>query len=65
MSLAGALLFMIWVSIVVFAISGWAFMTIQQQDNSLYDWEDDDDFNDEVGQKRNRIKIPKSLDFGS
>jgi len=45
MSLAGGLLFMIWVSIVFFAIGGWAFMEITRQDKSLYsdiDWDEHD-----------------------
>ena len=43
MSLAGGLLFMIWVSIVFVAIGGWAFMTIMKQDKTIYhDWDDVD-----------------------
>ena len=50
MSLASGILFMIWCSIVFFAIGGWAFMTIMKQDKSIYqDWDDDDGFHDEVG----------------
>ena len=52
MSLASGILFMVWVSIVFFAIGGWAFMTIMKQDKSIYsDWEDTDDdtFQDGVG----------------
>jgi len=50
MSLAGGLLFMVWCSIVFFAIGGWVVMTITKQDKSIYDsWEDDKDFHDEVG----------------
>jgi uncharacterized protein YneF (UPF0154 family) len=36
-SLAGGLLFMIWVSVVLVVIGGWAFMTITKQEKSLYD----------------------------
>jgi len=49
MSLAGGLLFMIWCSIVFFSIGAWAFWTISKQDKTIYDWEDDKDFHDEVG----------------
>ena len=52
MSLASGILFMIWCSIVFFAIGGWAFMTIMKQDKSIYqDWDDmdDDTFQDGVG----------------
>ena len=50
MSLAGGLLFMVWCSIVFFAIGGWVVMTITKQDKTIYDnWEDDKDFHDEVG----------------
>ena len=50
MSLAGGLLFMIWCSIVFFAIGGWVVMTITKQEKSIYsDWDDDEDFHDEVG----------------
>lgn len=52
MSLAGGLLFMIWVSIVFFTIGAWAFWTITKQDKSIYsDWDDmdDDTFQDGVG----------------
>ena len=37
MSLAGGLLFMIWVSIVFVAIGGWVMMTLTKQEKSLYD----------------------------
>jgi len=36
-SLATGILFMIWVSIVFFAIGGWVVMTITKQEKSLYD----------------------------
>ena len=36
-SLATGILFMIWVSIVLFAIGGWVVMTITKQEKSLYD----------------------------
>jgi len=52
MSLASGILFMVWCSIVFFAIGGWAFMTIMKQDKSIYsNWEDTDDdtFQDGVG----------------
>tara|TARA_B100000700_G_scaffold209863_1_gene230750 strand:+ start:196 stop:345 length:150 start_codon:yes stop_codon:yes gene_type:complete len=44
MSLAGGLLFMVWVSIVFVAIGGWAFLTISKQDKTLYnmDWDEHD-----------------------
>jgi len=37
MSLAGGLLFMIWVSIVMVVIGGWVMMTLTRQEKSLYD----------------------------
>ena len=41
---------MVWCSIVFVAIGGWAFMTIASQEKSIYsDWDDDENFNDEVG----------------
>ena len=43
MSLASGILFMVWCSIVFFAIGGWAFMTITRQDKSMYSWDDDED----------------------
>ena len=45
MSLAGGLLFMIWVSIVFVAIGGWVMMTLTRQEKSLYDnpWDIDTD----------------------
>ena len=45
MSLAGGLLFMIWVSIVFVAIGGWVMMTLTKQEKSLYDnpWDTDTD----------------------
>ena len=45
MSLAGGLLFMIWVSIVFVAIGGWVMMTLTKQEKSLYDnpWDIDTD----------------------
>ena len=50
MSLASGILFMVWCSIVFFAIGGWAFMTIMKQDKSIYsNWDDDESFHDEVG----------------
>ena len=59
MSLAGGILFMVWVSIVFFSIGTWAFWTITKQEKSIYsDWDDfsewkndddDKDFHDEVG----------------
>jgi len=52
MSLASGILFMVWCSIVLFSIGGWAFMTIMKQDKSIYsNWEDTDDdtFQDGVG----------------
>jgi len=50
MSLASGILFMVWCSIVMVAIGGWAMMTIIKQEKSLYsDWEEDKDFHDEVG----------------
>ena len=49
MSLAGGLLFMIWCSIVFFAIGGWVVMTITKQDKTILDWDDDKEFHDEVG----------------
>ena len=52
MSLAGGLLFMIWVSIVFFTIGAWAFWTITKHAKSIYsDWDDmdDDTFQDGVG----------------
>ena len=36
-SLATGILFMVWVSIVFFAIGGWVMMTITRQEKSLYD----------------------------
>ena len=36
-SLATGILFMVWVSIVFFAIGGWVVMTITRQEKSLYD----------------------------
>ena len=36
-SLATGILFMIWVSIVLFAVGGWVVMTITKQEKSLYD----------------------------
>ena len=35
--MATGILFMIWVSIVFFAIGGWVVMTITKQEKSLYD----------------------------
>ena len=51
-SLAGGLLFMIWVSIVLVGIGGWAFMTITKQDKTIYqNWDDEiDEFDDEEEQ---------------
>ena len=52
MSLASGILFMVWVSIVFFAIGGWVLMTITKQEKSIYDdWDmdDDKDFHDGVG----------------
>ena len=49
MNLAAGILFMIWCSIVFVAIGGWAFMTITRQDKSMYSWDDDESFHDEVG----------------
>jgi len=43
MNLASGILFMVWCSIVFFAIGGWAFMTITRQDKSMYSWDDDED----------------------
>ena len=54
MSLASGILFMVWVSIVFFAIGGWVLMTITKQEKSIYDdWDmdDDKDFHDGVGQR--------------
>ncbi len=43
MSLASGILFMVWVSIVVVAIGGWAMMTVSTQENNIdLDWLDDD-----------------------
>jgi len=43
MSLASGVLFLVWVSIVVVAIGGWAFKTISTQDTQIeLDWQDDD-----------------------
>ena len=36
-SLASGMLFMIWVSIVLFVIGGWVMMTLSKQEKSLYD----------------------------
>ena len=36
-SLASGMLFMIWVSIVLFVIGGWVMMTLTKQEKSLYD----------------------------
>lgn len=36
-SLAGGLLFMIWVSIVMVVIASWVMMTLTRQEKSLYD----------------------------
>ena len=36
-SLASGILFMIWVSIVLFVIGGWVMMTLSKQEKSLYD----------------------------
>ena len=36
-SLASGILFMIWVSIVLFVIGGWVMMTLTKQEKSLYD----------------------------
>ena len=36
-SLASGMLFMIWVSIVLFVIGGWVVMTLSKQEKSLYD----------------------------
>ena len=49
MSLASGILFMIWCSIVFFAIGGWVVMTITRQDKTIYhDWDDEiDEFDDE------------------
>ena len=51
-SLAGGLLFMIWVSVVLVVIGGWAFMTITKQDKTIYqNWDDEiDEFDDEEEQ---------------
>jgi len=50
MNLASGILFMVWCSIVFFAIGGWAMMAIIKQEKSLYsNWEDDEGFHDEVG----------------
>jgi len=50
MTLASAILFMIWVSIVMVGIGSWVMMTIVRQEKSLYsNWEEDKDFHDEVG----------------
>ena len=44
MSLASGILFMIWCSIVFFAIGGWVVMTITRQDKTIYhDWDDEID----------------------
>ena len=48
MSLAGGLLFMIWVSIVLFTIGGWVVMTLTKQDKSLYSGILDDDDIDSI-----------------
>ena len=52
MSLASGILFMIWCSIVFFAIGGWVVMTITKQDKTIYhDWDDEiDEFDDEEEQ---------------
>ena len=49
MSLAGGLLFMIWCSIVFFSIGAWVVMTITKQDKTILDWDEDEEFHDEVG----------------
>ena len=36
-SLASGILFMVWVSIVLFVIGGWVMMTLSKQEKSLYD----------------------------
>ena len=36
-SLASGILFMVWVSIVLFVIGGWVVMTLSNQEKSLYD----------------------------
>ena len=41
---------MVWCSIVFVVIGGWVFKTISEQDETIYsDWDDDENFNDEVG----------------
>ena len=51
MTLASGILFMVWCSIIFVAIGGHAMMTIIKQEKSLYsNWDDDEGFQDEVGQ---------------
>ena len=56
MNLAAGILFLVWCSIVMVAIGGWAMMTIIKQEKTIYqDWDDlpkvneDEGFHDEVG----------------
>ena len=48
-SLASGMLFMIWVSIVLFVIGGWVVMTLSKQEKSLYDnpWDIDVELTEE------------------
>ena len=48
-SLASGMLFMIWVSIVLFVIGGWVMMTLTKQEKSLYDnpWDIDVELTEE------------------
>ena len=52
MSLASGILFMVWCSIVFFAIGGWVVMTITRLDKTIYhNWDDEiDEFDDEEEQ---------------
>ena len=62
MTLASGILFMVWCSIVFFTIGAWVVMTITKQEKSIYsDWEDDEDFHDEVGQRNILGKLKNNI----
>tara|TARA_B100001094_G_scaffold117053_1_gene112895 strand:+ start:400 stop:549 length:150 start_codon:yes stop_codon:yes gene_type:complete len=43
MTLASGILFLVWCSIVFVTIGAWAFKSIQEQDKTIYSFDDDED----------------------
>jgi len=43
MTLASGILFMVWCSIVMVSIGAWVFKSIQEQDKTIYSFDDDED----------------------